>query len=130
MFKDSVQIIESTVDTDYELTLRVYDTLEEVFEALYKLPIKELLEGAIGVCDQNDNEAEEISFSEILDVHKNEVGCYGFADPKQKIIHIWYRVGIAKLNLLRLISHEIGHLTRPKKRDHLKEKLRRNAFLL
>lgn len=111
-----------------EFDVLIYDTAEDILNKSWNCAFEcgEDLEGDHGFFDGHGSEII-MSNSEVLENIK-EFGMWGFVGDK-KDIHIWIDNGVIDdINLMAFISHEVGHLQRPHRRDTMAEEMKAEHY--
>ena len=107
-----------------EFDVLIYKTAEDILNKSWNCG--EDFEGDHGFYDGKGNEIV-LSNAEVLDNIKT-MGMWGFVGDK-KDIHVWIDVDIVDdINLMSFISHEIGHLQRPYKRNDMAEEMKAEHY--
>jgi len=118
--------VSSSVDGEYVIKLIRYDTLDEILEKHYGCSIADLKKSRHFGFDGNNMEWE-FTFEEMYE-NIQIMGCYGMAVNKEEI-HFWVDVnGVDPSDFIGMIAHEKGHLTRPFKRDPMKEEFKAERY--
>lgn len=119
-------VLSSSIDGDIDIILERYETLEDLLCEMYQSSLEDLQQSTHGGCDGNGKEWE-FTFEELLETIK-KMGCYGFADAKQKI-HFWVNIEtVDPLDFIGMMAHEKGHLTRPFHKNDLKEEFKAERY--
>lgn len=102
----------------------IYNTPEEILNKFWGCD--EDYEGDHGFNDGKGNEII-LSHAETIDNIK-EMGVWGFVGDK-KDIHIWIDFDtVDDTNFMSFISHEIGHLQKPYKKDLMEEEMKAEHY--
>ena len=118
--------LDNALKENDEIKIQVHDSPESVESALWRLPVEELSQGSVGCVDGQGNDIE-MSFDEQMKAIK-QMGFYGFADSKNKVIHIWASLEASIEDLVAFFAHERGHLIGPNHRDFLKEEQKAELY--
>lgn len=85
-----------------------------------------IAEGMTCAFDQFGNMVEMTHDEEMAALRS--MGAWGFADTKLRHIHAWAAPETPREQVMRLLAHEIGHLTGEPCKDELQEEFRAETF--
>jgi len=112
-----------SVNRDAPIYIYLYDTPEDVAEAIYG-PLGDIAD--IGGFDAQGGEYH-LSVTDMI-TNITSVGCWGFCDNKQNL-HVWVdKESVDFRDLIQLLAHEYGHIKRPHYNDPQKEEMKAEGY--
>lgn len=113
-------------DKNQKIKIKIYDSVQECFEANLDCKLSEIEE--MGGFDGDGNEYKFTPQEAMENMVKR--GCWGFCDEKSTIpiIHIWCSPECQIDDLIHLLAHERGHTLRPWHSSPQREEMKADRY--